>query len=116
MEATLSDKYAIVLGDYKFIHNGTNYIKMPKKIVRGNELYDLRKDPMETKNIIDKKGKIGRELKNLLFSLLKVEDGEIPNSELLSDETAEELIKLGYIVQILSGKVPLKFFESARNV
>ena len=62
MEATLSDKYAIVLGDYKFIHNGTNYIKMPKKIVMGNELYNLRKDPMETENIIGKKGKIGRKL------------------------------------------------------
>ena len=97
MESMFSDMSAIVLGDYKFIHNGTNYIKMPKKIVRGNELYDLRKDPMETKNIIDKKGKIGRELKKLLFSLLKVEDGEILSSEFLSDETAEELIKLGYL-------------------
>ena len=97
MESSYTDKYAVRLGDYKFIYNGTNYIIMPKKIVRGNELYDLSKDPDELNNLIDKKGKISNKLKKVLFSLLKIEENGVTPSKILSDETVDELIKMGYL-------------------
>ena len=97
MESSYTDKYALKLNDYKFIYNGTNYIKMPRKIIRGNELYNLKEDKTESINIIDKKIKVAKKLENLLFKILKVEDSLKVPSKLLLDETVDELIKLGYL-------------------
>jgi len=82
-------KYALTGLDWKYVH----------LTERPDELYDLRRDPGETLNVIDDYPDVARELHQRLLAhvtaALKLQD---PGAEAeLSDETLDQLRALGYV-------------------
>jgi len=83
------------------------YIKAPKE-----ELYNIKRDPTEEKNLINKEKKVVSAMKDKLKTLIKDYSSEIkPSKKKLSFEDQEKLRSLGYLgtefsENILSGNLP----------
>lgn len=74
------------------------YIQAPKP-----ELYNLKDDPGELKNVLDDNGKVARDLKKRLEDLEKKTSlSQKPAAKQLSPEAREKLMALGYV----AGSVP----------
>ncbi|MBI3666423.1 MAG: sulfatase [Acidobacteria bacterium] len=78
---------ALVAGSWKFIHSTTGK----------RELYDLSKDPNETRNLYSTGDGVSRELEARLNQWLETVPPENPSVHKLNKETLERLKSLGYI-------------------
>lgn len=97
MESYYFDKKGLRVGKWKLIVNGKNYVKKPKKIVIGDELYDLDKDPEEKTNLIDSEIEVARKIKKQLIKMLEPYDEQHKNYDDFDEERKEMLRALGYL-------------------
>jgi arylsulfatase len=80
-------KYAVVGRRWKYIH----------RTVGGDELYDLRGDPYETRNLLDREPEIAEQMKaELLARVRELSAGAGPDAEPVDTEAIERLRALGY--------------------
>jgi arylsulfatase len=80
-------KYAVVGRRWKYIH----------RTVGGDELYDLRADPYETLNLVDRHAELAETLKAALLARVRALSEEAgPDAGIVDAETIERLRALGY--------------------
>lgn len=81
----------MIIDDWKII-----YIPHPEKDIF--ELYNLKEDPKEINNLIDKEHEIAEKMKKRLLDFLKLQsnEGEVKVED-LSEKSRKLLIKAGYI-------------------
>lgn len=75
-------------GDWK-------YINAPAE--KGQELFNLREDPTELKNIVDSHSDLAASLQETLTAWRKANTGTSVEQRALSDEDREALEALGYV-------------------
>ena len=89
-ETLVSPKQAVRTNRFKYIKYGTG----------NEELFDIRSDPQETENVIDKYPEVTEELRNRLNSLPTSSGAEAANSDQVEDfdpQVKKQLEDLGYM-------------------
>jgi len=77
--------------DWKII-----YIPHPEKDIF--ELYNIKKDPKENNNLIDKEKEKAEEMKKRILDFLKTQSNEgEPKAENLTEKSRKLLIQAGYL-------------------
>ena len=94
-----NSKQSVRSSTHKLIHTfdtGTNAFGFP--ITPGFELYDLRDDPREQRNIFSRDSQVGRDLQRALFRWLATGEALGSSGEVeFSEEERRRLRALGYL-------------------
>jgi len=95
------EKFCLIKDDWKVILNtadvGTNRPLIGFRAEDTVELYDLKTDPLEKKNLREEKPKILARLLKELASLINTESPIQARKKIIDEKTAERLKSLGYL-------------------